>query len=217
MALRKLATGYHDGGEDVIFIKDTPLYKAASKEGDTKRLGTSYSGMSMNKVIPPPSTLSIDQIHHDSEEASSRYSQTVDFIVQTNTADEARKYVKQAIYEATNIDNNTFDHGELDETRAVVFVATASSWWIENMLAEKIFKRCEGKGAKKPLTVVTSEILTTRNTDARERKEVLQAQDDHKLYHYLYKTRVFCHDYAEELEFLAKEILCAKTVLSSSM
>lgn len=35
------------------------------------------------------------------------------------------------------------------------------------MLAEKIFKRCEGKGAKKPLTVVTSEILTTRNTDAR--------------------------------------------------
>lgn len=59
MALRKLATGYHDGGEDVIFIKDTPLYKAASKEGDTKRLGTSYSGMSMNKVIPPPSTLSV--------------------------------------------------------------------------------------------------------------------------------------------------------------
>jgi hypothetical protein len=119
-----------DAGGDAVFVEDTPLLKAATREGDTRSLdevevetvkmrdqmtdgsppadGSAKEGLKAMKTMSP-----------DNEEASGRYQRTLNFIEETNCIYEARNYVKRIAKQTTEADRS-FDETDENAVRAAI-------------------------------------------------------------------------------------------------
>jgi hypothetical protein len=119
-----------DADGDAVFVEDTPLLKAATKEGDTRSLdevevetvkmrdqmtdgsppedGSAKEGLKAMKTMSP-----------DNEEASGRYQRTLNFIEETNCIHEARNYVKKAT-KKTPEEERSFDSTDDNAVRAAI-------------------------------------------------------------------------------------------------
>jgi len=148
-----------DQDGDAIFIEETPLLKAAYKEGDHRRPGSIDSGVSVDSGVVldgSPTTMrspkdtfeegppvkmtaemtdgrppvdssaksifnSMQQMSPDSEEASGRYQETLNFLQQTNTIHEARVHVKELNRSAVHADDQIgFDASDDNNLRAAI-------------------------------------------------------------------------------------------------
>ncbi|KAF4627542.1 hypothetical protein G7Y89_g10611 [Cudoniella acicularis] len=134
MTFGKVTSGSHDADGDAVFIEDTPLLKAASTSGDSRRPDTLpeeirslkqrkaqfTDGSSPQDSSAKASFNLIENLSPDNEEASGCYKETVGFITNTNTIYEARQHVKKLNNQAAKTDDNSFDQDDLNGTRAAM-------------------------------------------------------------------------------------------------
>lgn len=111
MTFGKLEGNTQDVDEELVFVEETPLLKAASRGGDRRSLDSVRSGTRELKMTEkmtdgsaPQDSSAMDALKnvtkaspdHDSDEESQRYKEIIDFIKQTNSIYEAREKVRAA-------------------------------------------------------------------------------------------------------------------------
>lgn len=126
MTFAKMEEKTTDEDGDAVFISDTPLLKAASRgDGQQPRPQMVKMTSQMTNGSPPkPSPVGdavkdIKQLVPDNEVASGRYRQTLAFIDETSTIQQARKHVKHITKDSSNTEKN-FDDKDDNAMRAAI-------------------------------------------------------------------------------------------------
>lgn len=138
MTFGRLEGNTMDEDGEAVFVEDTPLLKAASRDGDRRSLDEAWDGMDgvvesreikMTDVMTNGKTPedagakegleSIKTMSPDNEIASGRYQRTIDFIEETNEIYEVRKNVRCRT-KKKSADERTFDHDDDNAMRAAI-------------------------------------------------------------------------------------------------
>ena len=126
MTFAKMEGKTMDEEGDAVLIKDTPLLKAASRRDELQHRPQMIKMTSQMTGGNPPlvslvadAVKSMNQLSPDNETASGRYRQTLAYINETNSIQQARLNVKR-INKDTETTEKTFDNDDANATRAAI-------------------------------------------------------------------------------------------------
>ena len=137
MTFGEIGDKTEDADGDQVFVVDTPLLKAASRDGDRRSMDSVRSGHGngtikmtdkmTNGSIPEDSTAmegleNMEKLHPEDDEHNSRYKEMIDFLRDTNTIHEAREHVKKAARKVEKDEQaeKTFDQDAENAIRAAI-------------------------------------------------------------------------------------------------
>ena len=126
MTFGSIAGDTHDDDGDAVFVEDTALLKAASREGSARELPTTKMTKALTDDNVPDDAsigsglISIERLSLNNEEAARRYRNALQFIEETSSIQEARAHIQKLSNKSNESNGKNFDNTDANALRAAI-------------------------------------------------------------------------------------------------
>ncbi|KFZ23861.1 hypothetical protein V502_01661 [Pseudogymnoascus sp. VKM F-4520 (FW-2644)] len=126
MTFGSIARDTHDGDGDAVFVEDTALLKAASREGSSRELPTTKMTKALTDYNVPDDAsigsglISMERLSLDNEEAARRYRNALQFVEETSSIQEARVHIQKLSNKSNESNEKNFNNTEANALRAAI-------------------------------------------------------------------------------------------------